>query len=146
MLFYKLQIKGQVFPLEIVLLKKASHLNGVIKLIDYYERPDSYILIMERPGSYRDLFDYITEKGALSEKEARDFFRQIVQTVIELHAAGVVHRDIKDENILVDLDSMRLRLIDFGSGAIMRDTPYTEFEGVYLLTVLEWLWFDCIAG
>nr|AAI00114.1 Zgc:113028 [Danio rerio] len=58
-------INGSLIPLEIVLLKKVgSTFQGVIKLIDWYERPDGWLIIMERPEMVKDLFDYITEKGA----------------------------------------------------------------------------------
>lgn len=57
------------------------------------------------------------------------FFRQIVEALQFIHAQGVVHRDIKDENIVVDTRTLKVKIIDFGSGAPLKDTPYSEFEG-----------------
>lgn len=129
LVFAPFQIKGVRVPMEVCLMNNVCHLPGVVNLIDCFERHDSYIIVMERPDPCKDLFDFITEKGMLEEELAQNFFRQVVQTVIACHRKGVIHRDIKDENLLVDLKTMNLKLIDFGSGSYLRSGFYTDFDG-----------------
>lgn len=80
-----------------------------------------------------DLFECLEQHDFMPEALAKGIFRQIVDSVAYLHTAGVVHCDLKDENIVINAD-YRVKLIDFGS-AIMLDrgvpAPFqTNFRGV----------------
>ena len=126
-----LQQDGKMVPIEVVLMNKTSHIAGVMKIYDFLEKSDSYVIVMERPSKSKDLFDYITKRVYLKENQARKFFKQIVETVLACEEAGVLHLDLKDENIVVDLDTEQLKIIDFGSGALMKDDEFTSFDGLY---------------
>merc|ERR1712117_119122 len=67
---------GYRVPLELKLLHKVQTVKGVVKLFDFFERRDSFIYILERPSHGKDLFDFITDKGALNEDLARELFRE----------------------------------------------------------------------
>ncbi|XP_059754234.1 phosphorylase b kinase gamma catalytic chain, skeletal muscle/heart isoform isoform X2 [Balaenoptera ricei] len=60
-----------------------------------------------------ELFDYLTEKVTLSEKETRKIMRALLEVIFTLHKLNIVHRDLKPENILLD-DDMNIKLTDFG--------------------------------
>lgn len=103
-------LSGCKVPLELKLLHTVQPVPGVICLLDFYKRHDSYIYVLERPAHSKDLFDFIPERRALHEEVAKHFFRQVVETVLACHARGIVHRDIKDENLLVDMKTGELGL------------------------------------
>jgi len=130
---------GFSVPREICLMRQSHGTSNVVRLLDFYERPDSFVLILSKPSSYKDLFDFITERGSLDEATAQKFFKQILSAVKTLRHKNVLHRDIKDENILVNLKTNNCILIDFGSGTHYQPGTLTEFEGTHLYAPPEWL-------
>jgi len=125
-------------PLEIALMQQVSDVPGVVRLVDYFDMNQSYYIVMERFNS-KDLFDYISDVGPLGEGLARQLFKQVLDTVLMCHSRGVLHRDIKDENILIDLNTHQLKLIDFGSGTYLHDGIYADFEGTRVYSPPEWI-------
>ena len=132
-------MNGVRVPLEFCLLHRVSHIPGVVKLVGGHDTDNVFFIIMERIESCKDLYVFIKERGALSEVTARSFFRQVVHTVSDCHLAGVLHRDIKNENIIVDLESLTLKLIDFGAGAYVEETLDKNFFGTRLYCPPEWI-------
>jgi serine/threonine protein kinase len=127
-------------PLEVVLLRRVAKVKNVIHMLEYFIHNDQLVIVLERPEHCSDLYDFIYERaGGLDERLARDFFKQILQILKDIHACGVLHRDIKDENFLVDMRTGQLYLIDFGSGALLHDGIYTDFEGTSCYAAPEWV-------
>ncbi|XP_043081218.1 NUAK family SNF1-like kinase 1 [Puntigrus tetrazona] len=84
----------------------------IIRLYEVFESRDRIVMVMEY-ASGGELYEYIQDRQRLSEEEARHFFRQITSAVQYCHQNGVVHRDLKLENILLDTD-LNVKLADFG--------------------------------
>ncbi|NXA93486.1 PIM1 kinase, partial [Melanocharis versteri] len=122
--------KGTSAPLEIVLLDKASTgFPAVIQLLEWLQLPSNILMLMEHPEQSQDLLHLIWARGFLSKEVARELFRQVLEAVRHCTSCGVLHRDIKPKNILVDLATSQAKLINFGCGTNLQDTAYTHFSG-----------------
>jgi len=111
--------KKSKVPLEISLLTLFNHSN-IIKVVEYFENDKFFTMVMPTHGDVCiDLFEFIDRNHALDEALASHIFRQIACAVQYILSKGVVHRDIKDENIIID-DKFHCKLIDFGSAAFYK--------------------------
>lgn len=107
-------------------LRRIPHIN-CSEMLDYFEDDDYYFIITNFYGASMDLFDYIECNNNMSEPEIKSIFRQIVSAVAHLHKHGIVHRDIKDENVIIDSNGS-VRLIDFGSASYVK--PNRKFQSI----------------
>ncbi|KAL5521147.1 hypothetical protein ACEPAG_9069 [Sanghuangporus baumii] len=91
---------------------RRLHHPHVCKLYEVIATESTIWLVTEL-CSGGELFDYLAEKGRLSEDESKTIFGQLCLAVAYIHEKGVVHRDLKLENVLLD-ERCRVKLGDFG--------------------------------
>ena len=101
---------------ETNLMKKLNHPN-ITKILEMFE-DDEYILIAMEYINGGNLFSFVKKRRKLSEKTAKFLFRQIILGIKHIHSQMIVHRDIKLENILIDLNN-NIKICDFGIGRIL---------------------------
>jgi calcium/calmodulin-dependent protein kinase I len=109
----KVEESPQLLENEITIMKKIRHPN-IVALKAVFDAPDSLIIIMELMQG-GELYEKIVEKKHFSEKDASLLMRQIFDALAYLHSIGVVHRDLKLENMLLaKKDGLEMKLADFG--------------------------------
>ncbi|KAF7240637.1 NUAK family SNF1-like kinase 1 [Varanus komodoensis] len=108
---------------EIEIMSSLSHPH-IITIYEVFENKDKIVIIMEY-ASKGELYDYISERRRLNERETRHFFRQIVSAVHYCHKNGVVHRDLKLENILLD-DNCNIKIADFGLSNLYQKDKFLQ--------------------
>ena len=101
--------------------KAISLLNhpNIVKVYDVSVNDDLQYIVMEYVDGMT-LREYLNERGGkLTSRETVHFISQILKALEHAHANGVVHRDIKPQNIML-LDNGQLRMMDFGIARISR--------------------------
>ncbi|OQS00946.1 protein kinase [Achlya hypogyna] len=117
------------FQVEIQVLQSLSHPN-IIHMEDVYQTDNRISMVTEHMEG-GELFDYIVNKGTLSEVEASCLVRKITSALAYMHACGVVHRDLKPENLLLTSKSpnAEVKIIDFGLAKLLHDNQTRSFLG-----------------
>uniref|UniRef100_A0ABK0KZM2 non-specific serine/threonine protein kinase n=1 Tax=Rattus norvegicus TaxID=10116 RepID=A0ABK0KZM2_RAT len=96
---------------EANIMRKINHPN-IVSLLQVIENKTRIYLIMELVEG-QQLYQYIRESGHIEEDEARQIFEQILSAVSYCHGKGIVHRDLKLDNIMIDINK-KVKVIDFG--------------------------------
>uniref|UniRef100_A0A8C0YGZ3 non-specific serine/threonine protein kinase n=2 Tax=Cyprinus carpio TaxID=7962 RepID=A0A8C0YGZ3_CYPCA len=123
-------------PLEValtMLANKGPSIPQIVQLLEWQDQLGFYIMVLERPSPCEDLFDFLEHHGGvLSEDLARLVMWQVVQAAHTCCRRGVLHRDIKLENLLINKDTLEVKLIDFGCGDLLKTSAYETFWGTEL--------------
>jgi len=99
------------FQNEMKLARKVAH-RHVCRMYDLNEEGLTFYLSMEYVQG-EDLKSFIRRSGHLTEAKAVALGRQIAEGLAEAHRLGVVHRDLKPQNVMIDRDG-NAKIMDFG--------------------------------
>lgn len=98
---------------EIDIMKSVGSHTNVVRLYQVMYS-DRHVMLVTEYCEGGELFEQLVTKGRLSERSSRYYFHQIIDAVKYLHSKGIVHRDLKAENLLLTSDFKCVKLADFG--------------------------------
>ncbi|GJE86073.1 kinase-like protein [Phanerochaete sordida] len=111
---------------------------NICPLLDFFEDNHYYYLVLpsttpepapESPSPPADLFDLVESyPNGLPASMIRSYLGQIADALCFLHGKGIVHRDIKDENVVLG-PAGKCVLIDFGSSGLVKKGGWDTFSG-----------------
>jgi len=114
---------SKFLPRELEICKKVNHEN-VVRTYEIVKQSHKIILMMDY-ASRGDLLAYCRLVGAMSDRITKPIFRQIVNGTEYLHDLGIIHRDLKCENILLCSDN-RVVLADLGFARVLDDQDVSK--------------------
>uniref|UniRef100_A0A0W0G2G0 Elongation factor 1-alpha n=2 Tax=Moniliophthora roreri TaxID=221103 RepID=A0A0W0G2G0_MONRR len=107
---------------------------NICPLLDFFEDNHYYYLVLpsttpEDNTTHGDLFDLVESyPHGLPPRDIRSYLGQIADALSFLHSHGIVHRDVKDENVVLGAGGRGI-LIDFGSSGLVKKGGWDSFSG-----------------
>lgn len=115
------------FMREALSATSLTHPN-IVDIFDVGEDGDIHYLVMEYIEG-QTLKEFIVSNGPLSPEEALPIMQQLVSAISNAHENGIVHRDVKPQNILMDRDG-NVKITDFGIAMALSATAHTKTNSV----------------
>jgi hypothetical protein len=115
---------------ERMILTSVDHPN-VAKVLDLVVEGDMLGIVMELVDG-QDLRHYLRARGTLAPAEAVGLACQLLRSLAAIHAAGIIHRDVKPENVLLSLapGAAALKLTDFGVSWLSYGSSLTKMSSL----------------
>ena len=86
---------------EVAIMNHLDHPH-IVNVVDFFEEPEYYFIVMELMAG-GDLYDRIVDMNQYTEMDARDLAKILLEAVDCMHASGVAHRDLKPQNLLLQV-------------------------------------------
>lgn len=115
------------FDREAQATTSLSHPN-IVSIYDVGEEDDILYIVMEYIDGLT-LKEYIIQNGPLSVEKAVDIMEQLSSAIQHAHENGIIHRDIKPQNVLIDHNG-RVKVTDFGIAIALSATALTQTNSV----------------
>lgn len=116
------------FRREAVVLARLRH-PGIVSVMDYGEHRGELYLVMELLRGFSLASQVLAGGVTMPVGRALDVIEQILQVIESAHASGVVHRDLKPDNVML-LDAGdrtdRVKVLDFGIAGLVGDSGRVE--------------------
>ncbi|MBU1220287.1 protein kinase [Myxococcota bacterium] len=112
--------------------RAANQINhpNIIQIFDFGQLDDGRFFCIMEYIQGRELGDILQNKGILDIKQAEAILAQIVSGLDVAHHEGVIHRDLKPDNIMVYRDNagIRIKILDFGIAKLMESKQATKLK------------------
>lgn len=120
---------------EVETMKDLDHFN-IVQYLGFEALPDFYNLFLEYvPGG--SVGSALRKHGRFEETVIKSFTRQVLDALSYLHSCGILHRDLKSDNLLIDLDGV-CKISDFGISKKSRDI-YTNDAEMSMQGTIFWM-------
>ncbi|XP_050948652.1 serine/threonine-protein kinase pim-3-like, partial [Labeo rohita] len=132
--FISIDACSKPLPLEIalsIMANEGPRVQEIVQLLDWHVEPDHYVLVLERPVPFEELSWFLLQNmGTVKEEVAWVIMRQTIIAAQTCCLRGVLPRDITPENLLINPDTLKVKLMGFGCGAVLSNLGYRSFTGI----------------
>ncbi|MCI6272803.1 MAG: Stk1 family PASTA domain-containing Ser/Thr kinase [Erysipelotrichaceae bacterium] len=121
-------------PVSVLRFKREAHAStslshpNIVDIYDIGEYKGHHFIVMEYIKG-NTLKQLISKRGALCKEEAVDIMKQLVSATIEAHKRGIIHRDIKPQNVLIKNDGT-IKMVDFGIALAQDALQLTQSDSI----------------
>ncbi|MEM6755301.1 MAG: serine/threonine-protein kinase, partial [Cyanobacteria bacterium P01_C01_bin.38] len=118
------QKAAELFSQEVLRLNSLGKHNQIPKLLEYLAQEKYQYLVQEYIDGH-NLVQILTEQGNFNEAKIYELLNAIIPVLEYIHKNGVIHRDVKPENIIRSRNG-KLFLVDFGAAKVITETAILQ--------------------